>query len=146
MEEKKVKKQTYTCLACGVKILAGALCITCKANKVKPKRESGSTMELARYLSSQGFLFCHIPNGMHSSPKTTNIVKHMGLSIGAPDFLVFDLLLAIEMKSKKGIQSDAQKQWEKRLNSFGWHYILPRSTQEAIDLITTIKEKKHGTT
>lgn len=70
-----------------------------------------------------------------------SVRKALGLIAGAPDTFLFMARgsyhgLAVEFKTETGIQSQAQKDFQMRLEMQGYKYELVRSLQEFQDVIT----------
>jgi len=89
-------------------------------------------------------LFCAVPNGGKRSRTEGAKLKAEGVSRGVPDILIFDapsseelagkVGTALEMKRKKGGRLSAeQKVWLKELEDRGWHVIVGRGAEDAIE-------------
>ena len=76
-----------------------------------------------------------IPNGGRRDAITGSILKDEGVTKGVSD-LNLDIPnihyhgLRIEMKTKKGVQSEAQKEFQRQVEARGYKYILCRSFDE----------------
>jgi len=86
-------------------------------------------------LQYPGFLLCSFPMGGFRNKITGRILKAEGALAGSPDLFLFlsngnYYGLAIEMKTAKGVQSETQKAFEKKLKRFGYQYVICRSFQE----------------
>lgn len=72
--------------------------------------------------------------------------KQMGVARGVPDILIFTpppgdtgyVGVAIEMKTKDGKMSDAQKVWQHRLGEVAWYAYVARGADEAIDKLISL--------
>lgn len=85
-------------------------------------------------------LLFSVPNGGRRDAVTGAILKAEGAVAGVSDLLL--LLpsghyhgLCIEMKTEKGKQSDAQKEWQKAVEAVGYKYAVVRSFEQFADLI-----------
>lgn len=82
-----------------------------------------------------------VPNGGYRTPATAAKIKAEGALPGVSDLI---LLLArgkyhgllIEMKTDKGKQSEAQKEWQKLIEADGYKYVVVRSIEEFIKVVT----------
>ena len=80
--------------------------------------------------------FIHIPNEGNRNSKVDGAMrKSLGLVAGAPDAFLFMPRqgkhgLAVEFKTETGIQSDAQKAFQARLEQNGYAYQLCRSLEQ----------------
>ena len=88
-----------------------------------------------QYPQQHGQLFmCH-QNGKNAVEQA--ILKSIGLVPGVSDliYLTPSGAIFIEMKTDKGRQSDAQKQWQQKVEALGYAYHIVRSVDEFINLI-----------
>lgn len=82
-----------------------------------------------------------VPNGGYRAPATASKIKAEGALPGVSDLI---LLLArgryhgllIEMKTKTGRQSEAQKEWQRAIEADGYKYVVVRSIEEFTEVIT----------
>ena len=93
-----------------------------------------------QYPKLKDLLFA-VPNGGARSAITGAILKAEGVLAGVADLLLLVPNkkyhgLCIEMKTAKGKQSPAQKQWEKAVTLQGYKYIVCHSGQEFVNEIT----------
>lgn len=85
--------------------------------------------------------FIHIPNeGNRSSQMDGAVRKSLGLVAGAPDTFLFLAKggyhgLAVEFKTPTGAQSEAQKNFQKRLEKNGYRYEICRSLDQFKEII-----------
>lgn len=90
-----------------------------------------------KYRKLQGRLFA-VPNGGKRDARTAAILKEEGVVAGVADLILlipnrFYGALLIEMKTAKGKQSQAQRQWQKLITERGeYKYIICRSLDEFI--------------
>ena len=81
-----------------------------------------------------------VPNGAKRNIVTATILKREGALAGVADlFLMYPSKtyhgLFIEMKIGKGVQSEAQKEFEKQCRQFGYKYELCYSFDDFINII-----------
>lgn len=87
-------------------------------------------------------LYIHIPNeGNRRSKIDGSIRKSLGIVAGAPDTFLFIPSqryhgLAIEFKTDIGVQSEAQKDFQRRLEEQGYKYVIVRSLEDFKEVIT----------
>lgn len=80
--------------------------------------------------------FIHIPNEGNRNSKMDGAMRRaLGLVAGAPDTFLFIPRhgkhgLAVEFKTETGVQSDAQKAFQARLEQNGYAYQLCRSLEQ----------------
>lgn len=98
----------------------------------------------------RGLLFA-VPNGGARNLVTAAKLKAEGVTPGVADLLLLvpkftrhyitsgDAYvgvtihgLAMEMKTKKGSQSPAQKEWQKKVEAAGYRYVIVRSVEQFI--------------
>lgn len=102
-----------------------------------------------QYPQYDGLLF-HVPNGGRRNLKEAARLKAEGVVPGVADLLLLvpnakvnwhyeDVSgyagLCIEMKTAKGHQSPVQKEWQKKVEEFGYRYAVCRSLDEFMDTI-----------
>lgn len=86
-------------------------------------------------------LYIHIPNEGNRNSKIDGAKrKALGLTAGAPDTFLFMSCrgyhgLAIEFKTETGVQSEAQKLFQARLEVMGYKYVIIRSLEEFKEII-----------
>lgn len=87
-------------------------------------------------------LLISVPNGVATSATQGRILKAEGMVAGAADLLLLlpnrnHPYLCIEMKTDKGRQSPAQKEWQQAVeNKALARYAVVRSVEEFMTLIT----------
>jgi hypothetical protein len=106
--------------------------------------ESNLQMSCVRWFSLQypemaGLLFA-VPNGSKRGKVTAAILKAEGALAGVSDLLFLMPegtcpYLCIEMKTKTGRQSPAQKEFQNNVEAVGARYALVRSFEEFVSLI-----------
>lgn len=79
----------------------------------------------------KGFIFS-VPNGGSRNPIEAKKLKATGATAGVSDLIVMlpGKILFIELKTEKGIQSDAQKEFEQRITALGYEYKIIRTIEE----------------
>lgn len=81
-----------------------------------------------------------VPNGGARNKATAGRLKAEGVKAGVADLLMLKANkhyhgLCIEMKTQKGRQSEAQKEWQRNIEREGYKYIICRSLEEFINEI-----------
>ena len=85
--------------------------------------------------------------GAHLHPATRNRMKRIGCQAGHPDLIIYDsppLMpekkgVAIEMKrTKGGVVSDLQKEWQLKLQARGWVALICEGADAAISALERI--------
>ncbi len=92
-----------------------------------------------RYPRHSGMLIS-VPNGVANSPTQGAIRKAEGMTAGVADLLLLlpaqgYSMLAIEMKSETGVQSQRQKDWQHEAEKHGIRYEVVRSLDEFMYLV-----------
>lgn len=92
-----------------------------------------------QYPTLRGLLFA-IPNGGARSKATAGKLKAEGVVAGVSDLIMLvpnkhHHSLCIEMKTQKGKQSPAQKEWQVKAESEGNKYIICRSLDDFMNEI-----------
>ena len=103
-----------------------------------------------QYPSLKGLLFA-VPNGGNRNPVTAAKLKAEGVVPGVADLILlvsrfvkskddegwYNTIhaLCIELKTKQGRQSQAQTQWQEKVEGFGYKYIIVRSLDDFINQI-----------
>jgi len=112
--------------------------------KAKPKHEESSLqIECVAWFRKEypNHVIFSIPNGGARNVITGAILKREGVMRGTPDLQVLFANngyngLFIEMKTKKGTQSEFQKEFEAYCRKFGYKYVICRTK---IDFIKEIR-------
>lgn len=81
-----------------------------------------------------------VPNGGARDRVTGAILKGEGVVAGVADLILLvpskdSHALCIEMKTRKGYQSDSQKQWQADVEKHGYRYAVCRSLDDFIDTV-----------
>lgn len=85
------------------------------------------------YPAERGLLF-HVNNKARNAIEG-NRMKAMGVISGVSDLIYLKsggTPVFMELKTKIGTQSPAQKEWEKQVTKAGYRYVIIRSLQEAL--------------
>lgn len=93
-----------------------------------------------KYPKLRNILFA-IPNGGRRDAVTGAKLKEEGATSGVSDLILlksnrFYGALAIEMKKPGGYQSPAQKEWQKEVEAMGNKYVVCRSLDEFMKVVT----------
>ena len=80
-------------------------------------------------------LFFSVPNGGYRCATTARIMKAEGQRAGVADLILLVprqgyCALCIEMKTRKGYQSEAQKVFQEKAEEYGAKYVVCRSLDE----------------
>lgn len=116
------------------------------------RRHNESRMQAAcvrwfRYTHPElAHLLIAVPNGVATSETQGRILKDEGMVAGVADLLLLvpgngGTLLAIEMKTETGRQSDSQKHWQQVAEAHGIRYEVCRSFEQ---FETIINDYLHG--
>lgn len=88
-------------------------------------------------------LLHHSPNGGRRNAREAARFKAMGTRAGFPDLILLlpsadgrFRFLAIELKTKAGRQSEHQKDYERLITEHGGKYVVVRSVEEFIRVVT----------
>lgn len=114
--------------------------VEAKKTKNKPRNEEHRIQcECVKWFRLQypkdALMLYAIPNGGRRDAITGSILKDEGVTKGVAD-LNLDIPnihyhgLRIEMKTRKGTQSEAQKEFQRQVEARGYKYILCRSFDE----------------
>ena len=89
-----------------------------------------------------------VPNGGYRTPATAAKIKAEGALPGVSDLILLIARgnyhgLLIEMKTDKGRQSEAQREWQRLIEADGYKYVVVRSIEEFIKVVTDyLNERK----
>jgi hypothetical protein len=74
----------------------------------------------------------HVPNGEKRDKRTAEKLKRFGVRAGVADFILYcrGLALAVELKKRKGRQSDDQEGFQAAWEANGGTYVICRTTTE----------------
>ena len=93
-----------------------------------------------QYPSMRHNLFA-IPNGGRRDAATGRRLKDEGVLAGVSDLILLKSnrcygALLIETKTRKGTQRESQKEWESKITADGYKYVIARSLDEFIEVVT----------
>ena len=82
-----------------------------------------------------------VPNGGYRTPTTAAKIKAEGALPGVADLILLIARgehhgLLIEMKTDKGRQSEAQREWQELITKDGYKYVVVRSIEEFIKVVS----------
>lgn len=113
--------------------------------------EEAECLVFAEWLRLKKYLYLHIPNEGLRHPATGKRLRRIGLSRGAPDYLIFETFgtsyrgIAIEMKRRRGGRvTPYQREWLEALESRGWLVKVCRGADEAIRFVEGLKQQDEG--
>lgn len=95
-----------------------------------------------QYCDTMGFPVFHVPNNTYTKFIEVKIRNQLlGVRSGVPDLFViaYGTLIVIEMKSKKGEATPAQRRWIKLLNAADVPAAICKGKEEAISFIESFK-------
>ena len=107
--------------------------------------EDTEQVNLAKWLDSHKFRWCHVPNGGHRDKITGARLKAAGVKKGVPDILIFDqpplhpgkIGVALELKRKDGgVLAPHQEEWLEALSERGWFTAVCNGWEAAVKLLT----------
>lgn len=99
--------------------------------------------KIVNYLRMEGVLCFHVPNGTNvSNVRTRSLLKRSGLMSGVSDLIIVlkNRVVFVEVKTKKGRQSENQEFFQNQVQTLGFEYYIWRDLQQAIDFIEEIKK------
>ena len=91
-----------------------------------------------------------VPNGGYRTPATAAKIKAEGALPGVSDLILLIARggyhgLLIEMKTDKGRQSEAQREWQRLIEADGYKYVVVRSIEEFIKVVEAyLNETRNG--
>jgi len=85
----------------------------------------------------QEFELIHVANERKCTPMQGAMLKAMGVKAGVADYVVFANQFTgfIEFKKPKGRQTDSQRDFQARVESFGMPYRLAYSVNDGISIL-----------
>lgn len=91
-----------------------------------------------------------VPNGGYRTPATAAKIKAEGALPGVSDLILLIARggyhgLLIELKTDKGRQSEAQREWQRLIEADGYKYVVVRSIEEFIKVVEAyLNETRNG--
>lgn len=119
----------------------------CGANVRKKHKDEEHKLQVSminwfrlQYPSMRHNLFA-IPNGGRRDAATGRRLKDEGVLAGVSDLILLKAIgcygaLLIETKTRKGTQRESQKEWESKITADGYKYVIVRSLDEFIEVVT----------
>lgn len=119
----------------------------CGANVRKKHKDEEHKLQVSminwfrlQYPSMRHNLFA-IPNGGRRDAATGRRLKDEGVLAGVSDLILLKSnryygALLIETKTKKRTQRESQKEWESKITADGYKYVIVRSLDEFIEVVT----------
>lgn len=153
------------CVLCGketvsvIKTDTGFMCYNCFAEKKNPskkkrKKDNEEEREQIKFFELLPIYFPKlpdkllfaIPNGGSRNVIEGANLKKQGVTLGVADVILLIpkqgyASLCIEFKSKKGIQSDEQKEFQRQAESCHNKYVIVRSAMQAIEELRKYLQK-----
>ena len=85
------------------------------------------------------YVIMSTPNGGVRSKTEAAIMKAEGMLAGASDLTIFadGRVLFVEMKTDKGRQSSAQKDFQRKVEGLGFRYVICRSLEDFMEHVRT---------
>lgn len=110
------------------------------ADKTKKMKNEELNIQTAiiNYLRMNNILCFHVPNGAYfKSIATRSLMKRAGLLSGVSDLIIIlkNRIVFIEVKTKKGKQSENQKIFEKQVKKLGFEYYIWRDVFDAVNFL-----------
>lgn len=115
-----------------------------KGNKQRRKEEEREQKKFVAWLKQRGLVFWHTPNQLSArSARHGAHYKAMGVRAGVPDIIIANPVtgarcVAIEMKSRTGLLSNAQAELMPALERCGWVVHVARNFEAARDFVIAI--------
>lgn len=96
--------------------------------------------KVVEHCKNKGYLYCATVGGVHCSIRQRGKMKASGYVKGVPDLFLFEPRgdkhgMAIELKTPTGRTTAEQKQWLMRLGENGYHALVCKSAEVAIQAI-----------
>jgi len=92
---------------------------------------------IVRYFRLQypNYIIAAVPNGAQRNKITASILKRTGTLAGFSDLIIIlpNRVIFCEVKTEKGRQSENQKEFQKKIESLGYAYLVVRSIDEFIN-------------
>jgi len=95
----------------------------------------------ARIFDIMGLCWMHSPNEGRRSPRFGARLKAEGMKRGFPDIIIFDYMLAIELKFGRNKLTPEQYNWLMNLEELGWYTAVCYSVQEVLDVLVDVNEE-----
>ncbi len=115
-------------------------CLCKKKNKQEEFKLQCSIVDYLTYQrnTSKDFFFFAVPNGEKRDIGTAQKLKRSGTIAGVADLVLLfkgGKTVFVELKTKKGYQSEAQKRFMDICKNLGFEYVIWRSLDDCIDFL-----------
>jgi len=92
-----------------------------------------------RNLKNDNLIFS-VPNGGSRNQIEAMKLKKTGTLAGVSDLIIMvqNRLIFLELKTESGIQSEVQKQFQKKVEALGFEYLLIRNLKQYEDFMQTL--------
>lgn len=80
------------------------------------------------------YIIAAVPNGGYRNTKEAAIMQREGILAGFSDLIIIAQhnVLFVEMKTKDGLQSDKQKEFQNKVSRLGFEYVICRSFEQSV--------------
>lgn len=108
-----------------------------QATKHKPRHEESKIQQaVVRWFRLQypKYIIAAVPNGGYRNTKEAAIMQREGILAGFSDLMIIAQhnVLFVEMKTKDGLQSDKQKEFQNKVSKLGFEYVICRSFEQSV--------------
>ncbi len=108
-----------------------------QTTKHKPRHEESKIQQaVVRWFRLQypKYIIAAVPNGGYRNTKEAAIMQREGILAGFSDLMIIAQhnVLFLEMKTKDGLQSDKQKEFQNKVSMLGFEYIICRSFEQSV--------------
>ena len=111
-----------------------------QTTKHKPRHEESKIQQaVVRWFRLQypKYIIAAVPNGGYRNTKEAAIMQREGILAGFSDLMIIAQhnVLFVEMKTKDGLQSDKQKEFQNKVSKLGFEYVICRSFEQSVLVI-----------
>jgi hypothetical protein len=106
------------------------------------KEEHLLQVAIHKYLNLMGIFHFSVPNGGLRNLRVAVALKAEGALSGVADLIILlqNECIFVELKNgKAGRQSDSQKEFQNKVESLGFKYLLWRSIDDCVDFVQKTK-------
>lgn len=108
-----------------------------QTTKHKPRHEESKIQQaVVRWFRLQypKYIIAAVPNGGYRNTKEAAIMQREGILAGFSDLMIIAQhnVLFVEMKTKDGLQSDKQKEFQNKVSKLGFEYVICRSFEQSV--------------
>lgn len=108
-----------------------------QATKHKPRHEESKIQQAVVQwfrLQYPKYIIAAVPNGGYRNSKEAVIMQREGILAGFSDLIIIAQrnVLFLEMKTKKGCQSEKQKEFQHKVTQLGFEYVICRSFEQSV--------------